>query len=210
MWVLPKEESREHICDLLKFTVAVSRFTAHFEFATLANSRPGLKISNIRLRNKKGYCGAHPGPCVALVERKHKVTRFLEGLDWVGFNHMLNDVLDEISANCIVFSFNRESTCGKYYIRRGRLRRVHYPYEYVGNFAGWSQGEDNDFQDFCGRLSPGMDQWIVNSGTPGYPCYILEEEAKYRAEEQEYEEEIKEHDRRTRNSRDRTTAPVLV
>jgi hypothetical protein len=102
----------------------------------------------------------------------------------VGFNHGMNDYLDAKSLSCDFFSYNRESTnSGKYFIRIGRKRRISYPY-YQDRFAHWTQSEQDKiwcFDDCCGKPSPDI-SLIAHSlqGTPGYPCYLLEDEAKFR------------------------------
>lgn len=187
MWVFPNDgRSPGDVRYCLDKAIAASRFTAKLENNCLGR-KEGVKIECVRLRNRKPYCGAHPGPCVALFPRKHMNATYLEGLDWVGFNHLLNDVLDKLSWSATIFSFNRESDTPRYYIRRGRLRRVGYSYAYRGNFAHWTQGDfETDFADHCGKPSPPYPLALVDySGTPGYACYSLEDEARLRKEEAE-------------------------
>lgn len=189
MWIIPRSNCTIYgVFDAVQAAVDSSRFTCQMRQENFRNKlHPGIKVTEVRLRNKKFYCGAHAGPCVNLTGRPKYKRRFLEGLDWVGFNAMLNDVLDSMSANCEVFSFNREAYVrgGKYFIRRGTRRRVEYAYEPigVGIFHLWTQGPDNYFADFCGKPPPRLPN-IVDSGTPGYPCYTLDEEKRYAAEEE--------------------------
>lgn len=185
MWILPTRSRVTKPLDLGKVQVKLyhairaSRFTADLEQACLGN-KLGLKISTVRLKNKKSYCGAHPGPCPVEGGRRHRTGRWLEGADWVGFNALLNDVLDDMNAEAIVFSFNTESRGGsRYYIRRGAERRCNYPA--VSNFTGfrtfthWVDGGDECFVDCRGRKPPAPD---FPEGTPGIPVYTLKEEAK--------------------------------
>lgn len=213
MWLMPKNESLVHLIKYaLDSKLAVSRFTACVTVASLRKTKVGLKIETVRLRNAKDYCGAHPGPC-QVTGKKHMKAKYLEGLDWVGFNALLNDLLDATTVNAVVFSFNRESLTPKYYIRRGYFRRVAYPYEYRDRFAHWTQGGDWAFENHCGKPSPKLEDAILTDGTPGYPCYTLEEEAVYRGkEETEHDEENTKtkKSKRARVSPHSTTSPVLV
>ncbi len=187
MWILPCKNEPVGCYQLLdKVIVATnrSRFTVCTEISHL-QERPGVKVYQVRLRTKKGYCGAHPGPCLATVERKVKRATYLEGLDWVGFNTMLNDAFDDANIACDIFSFNRESfVSGRYYIRLGRQRRVAYPYSFDGRVAHWTQTKQDKvdcFEDHCGKPHPPIAEMLaVLEGTPGYPCYTLEDEAKYK------------------------------
>lgn len=182
MWIIPRHDTTRlsEIRHKVWEAVEKSRFRATVEIDD-HKGKTGVKVSVVRLRRRKGYCGAHPGPC--LVNRgRHPVNSILEGLDWVGFNHLINDVLDALGVDCNVFTYNRESLTSKYMIRRGRERRVGYPFEYRGDFAHWTQGHDFDFEDHCGKPSPEVDPSILDSGTPGLPCYTLEEEDRLREE----------------------------
>jgi hypothetical protein len=67
---------------------------------------------------KKGYCGNHAGPC-RNTGKKHRKMNYLEGLDWVFFNDMVNDALDSIQ-HC----GDVESSVCK--IRKGICRRMLY------------------------------------------------------------------------------------
>lgn len=188
MWMFPKDKSEDlhALASLVRLTVAGSRFTADVTVQKM-RFHYGVKIEYVRLRNKKPYCGAHPGPC--LLGRKERVMSCLEGLDWVGFNAMLNDALDAKHKNVDVFSFNREAVVrgGRYFIRRGTQRRTAYPYTYRDMFASWTQDSgafETDFADYCGKKAPPDFKGLEIDGTPGYPCYTLAEEEKYRAEEE--------------------------
>lgn len=153
------------------------RFTFQMYPAKRANGKKwfSLRIELVRLKNRKFYCGAHPGPCQAIFKRKEVRRTYLEGADWVGFNHMLNDALDEIQCWAMVFSYNRESLAGKYIIRKGMERLNYYDMNVVGNFFHWATPEDNDYVDCNGKPSPTP---VWPSGTPGQIAYRLSEEYK--------------------------------
>lgn len=193
MWLLTVDRKATLDFDAIRAKLASalekSRFTARLETAIFRGYRRGIKIACVRLRNKKPYCGAHPGPCQALFPRKPRTGRWLEGNDWIGFNHLVNDVLDRASIECDVFSYNNESLEHKYYIRRGRRRAIRFCWETQSRFFGngvalWVNGdEQEDFADYCGKPSPAIPE--LDDGTPGYACYTLKAEAKYRKIEAE-------------------------
>ncbi len=137
MWMIPKGETVTVglLRSKLQDTLLDSRFTADLT-EELYRGKWGVKIMRVRLRYKKDYCGAHPGPCLNNF-RKHMKASLLEGMDWVAFNAMLNNMLDKLKADCDVFSFNQEATVygGKYFIRIGTRRRVLYPFAYRDRFA---------------------------------------------------------------------------
>ena len=149
-----REEARQGFLDAL----ARSRFTA-----TLVDERHGrwfvLNIYDVRLRQKKDYCGNHAGPCLVR-EKRHFETRYLEGADWVAFNDMLNDVLDRLEAAADVAS-------GHCTVRRGRRRRVHYG----ANGQIWDRyGYEGDYEDWCGRKAA---RSTYPDSTPGIPEWRL-------------------------------------
>lgn len=84
-----------------------------------------------------------------------------------------------------------DARSSKYFIRRGRRRRVRYEFEWkdVGNgrfAAGWTNGPDSCFEDFCGKAPPRMSGTDLTNdiddlvGTPGIPAYTLEAEEAWR------------------------------
>jgi hypothetical protein len=208
MWILlpgrrakintPEDVNWWAVVRVLQFSVERTRFTATFNVETLPRSkRLGIKVTNIRLRNKKDYCGAHPGPCV--VERKkHPVCRYLEGLDWVGFAWWINNVLDAIPPGLFsdvdVWSYNREKIGSRpYYLRQKGLRRLGFPHDILSRggreFAHWVDGDPDDFEDYRGKPAPPLDLARVDDGTPGFMCYTVEDEARLRADQDEWEAE---------------------
>ena len=84
------------IAHAMREALALSRFTA-----SVTEKKNSVEIGKVRLTYSKDYCGNHPFPCpVRAVHRKHPINRCLEGADWVGFNDMLNDVLDALECVC--------------------------------------------------------------------------------------------------------------
>lgn len=192
MWVIPKEAAPELVRGLILDKLRLSRFHARVELDAMSGGTRGVKISVVRLKRRSThYCGQHPGPCQVqpgLPRRGRTGSYFLEGLDWVGFNALVNDALDARGVSADVFSYNRESWDKKYFIRRGTERRVKYPYrtetrDYgttTVEIAGWVQGGKDCFEDFCGRECPPPDQHTFPEGTPGIPAYTLEAEDRLR------------------------------
>jgi hypothetical protein len=145
-----------------------------------------IKLSNIRLRLAKDYCGQHPGPCQVIpgFNRPHARRRHLEGADFVGFNDGLNTVFDRLAVSADIFSHNIAARCSRFYIRKGRCRRVRYTMSADDRgfrvFYFWDAGEDNDFVDYCGRKhaprseyptgTPGLAQWRENVAKPKSPA----------------------------------------
>lgn len=186
MWILANDGTSPAVLKhRLDEKIGASRFSARTSVESASAYRKGVKIETVRLRNRKDYCGAHPGPCLAK-GRRHKTASYLEGLDWVGFNALINDLLDELGTDAHVFSYNREASVGRYYIRRNRRRRTSYPYDVRGGlFAHWTQTRDDFddlFADYCGKPPPPMEEALdALDGTPGYACYTLEEEERLKS-----------------------------
>lgn len=164
MFIKPKRAEEVYaIKSELLTRLEVSRFKAA---VSIENS--SVKIRTVRLREKKDYCGQHPGPCVVTPfrERKHSRASYLEGADWVGFNRLLNDLCDDFGWECDIWSHSMEFK-GKMRIRLGRLRRFRYEAEVVSDFghqAWMPRGEDSDFIDRVGK-SPPADEYPED--TPG-------------------------------------------
>lgn len=113
-----------------------------------------IKLSNIRLRVAKPYCGNHAGPCVVGRPGRHRRARYLEGADWVEFNDLINDTLDHLNVSARVWT----SVC---VIREGRDRRIDY------DSAQGRQGEWDKrgvMANYCGREAP---RSTYPAGTPG-------------------------------------------
>lgn len=132
----------------------------------------GIKIETVRLKVRSDhYCGQHPGPC-RVGNRNSNFGKhgafYLEGLDWIELNYLLNDVLDALGLEADIWSYNREARGGRYYVRRGRCRRVRYGSEteefYGRIFEHWTEATDADFLDCVGRTPPFPE---FPAGTPG-------------------------------------------
>lgn len=120
-----------------------------------------IKLREIRLVEKKKYCGNHPGECLlpqSPGQRSQGQRQYLEGLDWVDFNDHLNDVFDAMSMNARVRSSEVE-------IRQGLKRRVMYGSHLQGRFMIWDvQGTFDEYEDWCGKVAPASE---YPEGTPG-------------------------------------------
>jgi hypothetical protein len=149
-----------------------SRFTARVYELNHYRYRTCLCIDTIRLRHPKLYCGQHPGPCLALFPKPERRYAYLEGADWIGWNDMLNTVLDRLGVEAKVWSLNREAIKSYFLIRDGCRRRVCYEYEVVGlNAVGWAEASDDDFEHWIGKEAP---RSCFPDGTPGLAEWRLE------------------------------------
>lgn len=139
------------LATLLRGAISLhGRFTADVEQTDTRT----LKILNVRLREKKPYCGSHPGACQ--IPRKHASYRYLEGADWVEFNDLLNSVLDRDSIKARV-----ESTV--VVLRQGYERCIEYRAQGShGRNAEWAKY--GIYENHCGKQSPASRFPI---GTPG-------------------------------------------
>jgi hypothetical protein len=122
-------------------------------------------FENIRLTYNKDYCGNHPFPCPVRPggNRPHKRTKCLEGADWVGFNDMINDVLDSLGVVCDAGS----SHCK---IRKAGERRMNYDGHLLSNNidAEWDK-DTHDYENHIGSAAPVHASFP--DGTPGFACY---------------------------------------
>jgi hypothetical protein len=155
-------------CIALKDKLEESRFTATVFPMSHRRHKEVVRIETVRLRIKKDYCGQHPCACVAV--RKHRKGHWLEGADWIGFNDLLNLVLDELQLDADVWSYNREARLSnKYMVRIGRKRRICYGEKAITHhwqtFFLWD-GKIHacDFEDCIGKQPP---QTEYPYGTPG-------------------------------------------
>jgi hypothetical protein len=151
------------LATLIRAALETSRFTA-----TVEPVRNGVKLSMVRLRQSKHYCGQHPNECpVRFFDRPHRKGSWLEGADWVGFNDGLNDLFDLHGISAHIWSANREAErSGRFYIRRGTFRRLDYDStcRNVHGFLFFAWVMDGEFADYCGRVAP---RATFPSGTPG-------------------------------------------
>lgn len=119
-----------------------------------------LKLKNVRLKEKRPYCGNHPNACDVTVGRRERSYNYLEGTDWVSFNDLVNDVCDLWSVNANIYT----SVC---WLRKGNQRRIRYGSSKIRmtNFYQWdNKGEDSDYGIYLGRLAPPSE---YPYGTPG-------------------------------------------
>jgi hypothetical protein len=145
-----------------------SRFTFTME---TTHNHTQIKIGGVRLRESKHYCGNHPLPCpVRMFPVKHKNTKLLEGADWVAFNDMLNDVLDNLGVSANVASSH-------VIIRKGDQRCIGYGAQAAGN------GIDNEWVRDSGQFAKtiGMKPFrsMYPNGTPGIPEYLTSKAKGY-------------------------------
>ena len=158
-------QSVDDIAAYINATLAGSRFTA-----AVTTKKKSVEIRNVRLTYRKDYCGNHPLPCpVRAIHRKHPVNRLLEGADWVGFNDMLNNVLDGIGCVC-------DCASSHVVIRKAGARCVRYDAQALSN------GIDNEwvknsgaFKNYIGKRAPrsrypaGTPGFATSVGQPNYP-----------------------------------------
>lgn len=143
-----------------------------------------LKISTVRLKKKKDYCGQHPNACVAnpfIGPKKHRITTYLEGTDWVAFNDMLNDLCDEHRIEADIWSESIEFR-GKMRIRKGQLRLHTYRSEPKSNgiveFWHWNTNNPNcDYDNRFGQMT--RERSSYPNGTPGIPEWLLDREEAF-------------------------------
>lgn len=139
------------VIDELRRVVNKSRFTVE-----ICRVKKKIYLGNIRLKESKGYCGNHAGPC-RFTGGKHRKLKYLEGADWVAFNDMINNMLDKLQIKCNAGS----STCN---IRKGFARRINYTS--TDRDGEWcKKGEASDYEVFVGKKAP---RSTYPEGTPGY------------------------------------------
>jgi len=145
----------EKLLDAISDISRTSRFNFSVEFA----GKTVIKLRNIRLKEKKRYCGNHPNACDI---EGGRMGTYLEGLDWVDFNDTLNDVLDSLSVSAYV----RSAVC---IIRKGTRRRTVYGSFLVRHLwrpvYQWNKDEDDEcYENWCGGSAP-ISEYPF--GTPG-------------------------------------------
>lgn len=140
------------------------RNSDRFTFDIVPGKGAQMKLSKVRLKNPKAYCGNHAKACEGLGET-HTRRTFLEGADWIDFHDRLNDLLDNIGASASVSNT-------AIITRKGTRRRVRYE---ANSFRGtrgapnfewvWDKdGPDDHFQDCTHAIS--QPAWFPE-GTPG-------------------------------------------
>jgi hypothetical protein len=149
---------REHIKEM----VAKSRFNVG-GIEIRGARKPWLKILEVRLNEKKDYCGNHPFGCPVRPwgNQKHARRNYLEGADWVEWDDRINDVLDELNMSANV----KTAVC---IVRKGRLRRMEYWGHSLNEFNNqWDEDCDDEFyEDWCGsgKVAPASN---YPADTPG-------------------------------------------
>ncbi len=112
-----------------------------------------LLLSGVRLTQSKLYCGQHPGSCAVEATRRNSC---LEWDDWIQFNDLVNDVLDEMKGHAEVWSRPRElplrgQSRSKFWIRKGGKRRLLWDWEEddegfrLNPIRRWDMGSDSQF-----------------------------------------------------------------
>jgi hypothetical protein len=135
--------------------VSDGRFSAALEDGP---KRGDIVLRKIRLREAKLYCGQHAGPCdlPRPFERPKKKLRILEWFDFIEFNGLVNDVLDELHCAADVWSTPpdlRLDRGRKLWVRRGEKRRHRWDVEArpIRNGEQWldyvaNHGSEEQFQ----------------------------------------------------------------
>jgi hypothetical protein len=155
MWVkqIRSGHSKKRLAYSIRRWFARSRFTAE-----VTVEEKGVKILNVRLREKKPYCGNHPNACpVGGVNNRRD---YLEGLDWAEVNDCLNDIMDRLGVDCRIES----ASC---VIRRGLERRINYSsYTFDGRHYDWVRvgHKEYDYGNYVGAPAPPSE---VPDGTNG-------------------------------------------
>ena len=146
------------ISNSLNLIIKQTRFTARIE-----THKNKLTIHDVRLKEKKHYCGNHPFSCpVTPWEKPHKKGKWLEGADWVGFNDCINDVLDSLRVSANVAS-------SLVIIRKGKKRCVSYSGHAVNEFNNEWDKDSGVFQDCIEKQEPVKSEYP--EGTPGIASY---------------------------------------
>lgn len=161
-------EQVEDIATMIRKTLAGSRFTA--EVTTPTTKR--VEIRTVRLTYHKDYCGNHPLPCpVRAFSKPHKKTRQLEGADWVGFNDMLNDLLDAIGCVC-------DCASSHVIIRKSGARCMRYDAQTLNGIDSEWKRNSGVFENHIGNnrnahaeFPQGTPGFATAYGQPNYPAH---------------------------------------
>lgn len=138
--------------ELIRAMVESTRFEAEVETYQL-----GARLSRVRLRTAKPYCGQHPGQCFVgpFGDRPKRRTRWLEWDDWVDFHALVNSVLDQLglSADAWTNPPERLSKGKRMFVRRKDLgARKKYEWEDDWSKGGfrpiqiWNHGTEDQFR----------------------------------------------------------------
>jgi len=108
-----------------------------------------LKFRNIRLTERKPYCGNHPGPCVLGGKKKPNSFR-MEWDDWVAFHKLVNDSLNRCWPDTDVWTLPQDVS-GRFWIRKGKFPRICFDYDEqpttsVFPLRVWNKGTADQFE----------------------------------------------------------------
>lgn len=142
-----------------------TRFVCYTDILFRVRSGDIVRVRDIRLKDKKKWCGSHPFACDIGGPRS---SNLLEGADWVEFNDSLNDILDQLGVSANVESI----VC---ILRKDTRRRVHYDghwqthaengIAFVEPQPEWNKDEDDcHYIEYVGHEAPAS--WYPE-GTPG-------------------------------------------
>lgn len=148
---LPPAVASELAAHLRLAVIADGRFTCGISVAPTRHATSDIEIRVIRLTTAKPYCGNHPGPC-RMTGTKRAKRNYLEWADWVAFNDLINDVLDEYNVAADVRALRSIR------IRNGPARRIHYGWVQDKHGPGHHEidpeGAYCDFKDWRGLQAP--------------------------------------------------------
>lgn len=85
-----------------------------------------IRISKVRLRQKKPYCGNHPGTC-PLDGKKKPNSTLMEWDDWVAFHALVNRTLNKFRVHANVWSLPYDVK-GRMWIRQDTKSRIRWDY----------------------------------------------------------------------------------
>lgn len=140
---------------LLKFSLReklrTAGFTCNITHAVFdKGSHVELYITNVRLPEKRPYCGQHPGSCpIGAPKPRYK---YLEWDDWIRFNNVVNAVLDVRSHHHFEVFSRPLGVRGRFWIRKNNKARKHYDWEEKGGSSHhpirvWNKGTEDQFED---------------------------------------------------------------
>lgn len=134
--IRPARPDRDQTMNLARALLQRVRSDGRFSCRLEDGKKLGdIVVREVRLTTAKPNCGQHAGPCDLPRfggEKPHKNLRFLQWFDWIDFNGLVNDVLDELGVEADVWSTPQDTRVDagrKLWIRRGTRRRVHWDVE---------------------------------------------------------------------------------
>ena len=126
-----------------------SRFKVTIKLGMTPTGACCLYLKPVRLKEKKPYCGNHPGECPVSTKPK-PYTTYLEWEDWVSFHKLVNATLNRLRVHADVWSTPADVR-GKMWIRKGTLPRVRWDWtedmdRYGRTVHTWNQGTPDQFK----------------------------------------------------------------